>query len=352
MERLKPVILTLAISLAGGLIATWLKMPAALLVGGAVAVSITSLFGFRAEIPNGIRDTAFVIVGMTLGTNVAQDSLSLLPQWPVTMIGLLVALVLIVVLTSLTLNKIFGFDRGTAYLSSFPGHLSFVMGIAESGYGKSREIAVMQSMRVLLLTAIVPVVARFQTDADLSIIPQTVQLEPLPLVLLAAACTAGGFLFKLLKVPAAFVLGSMVVATAGKLMGLYDGHLPVLITLCGYLIMGGLIGSRFAGTTMNELRRMALGGIAGTVICIGVVSAISYGASLYVDMPIGQIWLGLAPGALESMGALGLAFGFDTAFIAAHHTARFFLLTLTIPTVTIFARPGEARPPASKADRR
>jgi uncharacterized membrane protein AbrB (regulator of aidB expression) len=99
--------------------------------------------------------------------------------------------------------------------------------------------------------------------------------------------------------------------------------------------MGGLIGSRFAGTTLKELARVALGGIAVTIICIAVVSGIAYALTLSVGMPFGQVWLGLAPGALEAMGALGIALGFDTAFIAAHHTARFFLLTLAIPTVAI-----------------
>lgn len=338
MRVIWSTVLTLAVALAGGLIATWLKMPAALLVGGAVMVSVATLAGLKTHMPNPLRDTAFVIVGMTLGTNVASDSLSLLSQWPVTMIGLALALVLIVTLTTLMLHKLFGFDWGTSYLSSFPGHLSFVMGIAESGYGKSREIAVIQSMRVLLLTAIVPIFARFQTDADLSALPQGLVLDWPVLILLAAGCVAGGFVFKLLRVPAAFVLGSMVVATTGKLMGWYDGHLPVVLTLTGFLIMGGLIGSRFGGTTLTELRRMALAGVAGTFVCVGIVSLFAFVSARFVDMPLGQIWLGMAPGALESMGALGLVLGFDTAFIAAHHTARFFLLTLTIPSITAFAK--------------
>ena len=155
----------------------------------------------------------------------------------------------------------------------------------------------------------------------------------LPLLALIVACTLGGFIFRFFRIPAAFVLGSMVVATVGKLMGLYEGTLPNLLTLAGFLIMGGLIGSRFGGTTFKEVRHMALGGVAGTCICVAVVSGVAYLSSLWVDMPFGQIWLGLAPGALESMGALGLALGFDTAFIAAHHTARFFMLSLAIPTV-------------------
>jgi uncharacterized membrane protein AbrB (regulator of aidB expression) len=55
-------------------------------------------------------------------------------------------------------------------------------------------------------------------------------------------------------------------------------------------------------------------------------------------MPFGQIWLGLSPGALEGMGALGIALGFDTAFIAAHHVARLLFLTIAIPVVTLLVR--------------
>lgn len=327
------VLITLAISLAGGLVAHLAGLPAGLLMGGAVAVSIAGLAGIEARVPTQLRDTAFVVVGMTLGTNVAQDSLHLMQQWPATLIGLAVGLVLIVVLATLTLRYVFGFDLATAYLSSFPGHLSFVLGMAESGYGDSRQIAVIQSMRILLLTVLVPVVARFAPTAEFVDQSGDPVLGLVTIALLAAACAAGGFVFKLLKVPAAFVLGSMVVATTGKLMGLYEGHLPFVITGAGFVVMGALIGSRFSGTTLREIARAAVGGTVVTFICVAVISALAYGLTFVVAMPFGQIWLGLAPGALESMGALGVALGFDTAFIAAHHTARFFLLTLSVPTV-------------------
>jgi len=38
------------------------------------------------------------------------------------------------------------------------------------------------------------------------------------------------------------------------------------------------------------------------------------------------------------MGALGIALGFDTAFIAAHHVARLLFLTFLIPLVVLLIR--------------
>lgn len=330
-----PLLLTLVISLAGGLVAHLLRLPAGLLMGGAISVAIAAIAGFRPLMPVKLRDAGFVVVGMTLGTNVSANSLSLIPHWPVTLIGLALALIAMVVLSTLMLRYLFGYDKATAYLSSFPGHLSFVIGLSESGYGDTRQIAVIQSMRILLLTTLVPVFAKLTSATDISPLPAGIEMALEPLFLLVVAAIAGGFTFRFLRVPAAFVLGPMVVATTAKLMGLYDGSLPVVLTAFGYVTMGALIGSRFSGATLTDLRRMAIAGTMVTLICIGVVSATVLIAAQFVDMPAGQIWLGLAPGALESMGALGIALGFDTAFIAAHHTARFFLLTLSIPSVAL-----------------
>ncbi len=304
-------------------------------MGGAVSTAIAGIAGFKPSIPNGLRDAGFVVVGMTLGTNVAANSLDLVGQWPITLIGLSVALVLMVVLSSLMLHHLFHFDSATAYLSSFPGHFSLVLSLSESGYGKTSEIAVIQSMRILLLTTLVPIFARLVSTSDLSPLPTGPEMAFLPLVLLLVASTAGGFLFQALRVPAGFVLGPMVVATSAKLMGLYDGRLPTLMTAAGYVVMGALIGSRFFGASFADLKRMGGAGVMMTMVCIGVVSLMSATLEPFTGMPFGQIWLGMAPGALESMGALGIALGFDTAFIAAHHTARFLLLSLSIPSVAL-----------------
>ena len=71
---------------------------------------------------------------------------------------------------------------------------------------------------------------------------------------------------------------------------------------------------------------------------IAIVTGVAYGAAAFVDMPFGQIWLGLSPGAIEGMGTLGIALGFDTAFIVAHHVARLLLLTVAIPVVALLVR--------------
>jgi membrane AbrB-like protein len=333
------VLLTLAISTAGGALATFLHLPAGWLMGGAVAVTIAAMAGVPLAFPTWLRDIVFLLIGMSMGATVAPDSLSLIWQWPVSLAGLAIELVLIIGLTGWMLNRLFGLDKGTAYLSSFPGHLSFIMGIASAGVGDPRRIAIIQIIRILVLTVALPVGALLvgleqpSASAGASVI-----MDPLTLVLLAAGCAVGGAIFVLLKVPAGFVLGAMATATAAKLGGLYDTALPEPLVLVTFIGIGALLGTRFVGITRAEFVQAAKGGLAATVLTVAITTIVAFGVYMLIDMPYAQIWIGLAPGALEGMGALGIALGFDTAFIAAHHVIRLLLLSFAIPAVTIWIR--------------
>ncbi|MGV3491004.1 MAG: AbrB family transcriptional regulator [Devosia sp.] len=339
---LRRLAVTLLISAAGGLVAHLLGMPAGWLAGGALAVAIASLSGVKVHMPNPLRDVTFVLTGLSMGAAVARDSLALMIQWPVTLAALAVELILIITLTGWLLRKLYGLDRGTAYLSSFPGHLSFVMSIAAAGVGDSRQIVIIQVIRILLLTICVPIGALFLPVGEYSAAvgtanPMTVET----LVIVAIACGVVGWIFTRLKVPAGYALGAMATSIIFKFAGWFEGQIsPIFLTVV-FIMVGALIGSRFAGITRQEFFKAVMAGLAGTALTVAIVTVVALAVTPFVDMPFGQIWLGLSPGALEGMGALGIALGFDTAFIAAHHVSRLLMLTLAIPTVVLLIRKRE-----------
>ena len=338
---LRRTLVTLLISAAGGGIAALLHMPAAWLAGGALAVAIASLSGVKVHMPNWLRDLTFVLTGLSMGASVARDSLALMVQWPVTLAALTIELILIITCTGYLLRKLFGLDRGTAYLSSFPGHLSFTMSIAAAGVGDARQIVIIQVLRILLLTICVPIGALFLpvgTYAGGAAQPP-MALETLAVI--AVACAIVGFIFTRLRVPAGFALGAMATSITAKFAGWFEGSAPPLFLIAIFILVGALIGSRFSGITRKEFAKAALGGLAGTALTVGIVTVVALAVTPLVDMPFGQIWLGLSPGALEGMGALGIALGFDTAFIAAHHVSRLLLLTFAIPVVAMLVREKE-----------
>jgi membrane AbrB-like protein len=307
-------------------------------MGGALAVAGAALAGVKVGMPNWLRDTTFVLTGVSMGANVARDSLELMVQWPVTLAALALELLLIVAGTGYMLRKLFGVERGTAYLSSFPGHLSFIMAIAAAGVGDPRQITIIQVIRILMLTTAVPVGALFLPVGNFAPPAGQPEIPWLTLGAVTVICALVGFVFTRLRVPAGYALGAMAASMVAKFTGNFEGLLPDIVLIVTFVMVGGLIGSRFGGITMTEFRKAAIGGIIATLMTVALVSVVAYGASQLVDMPYGQIWLGLSPGALEGMGALGIALGFDTAFIAAHHVARLLMLTVLVPVVVMLIR--------------
>lgn len=332
-------VFTVLISAAGALVFGLTDIGGSMLLGGAVAVTIAVALGFKATIPDPVRNVIFICVGLSMGASVSPDTLQLIPQWPITLAALVIELILIVAICGFFLIKVFGLDKGTAYLSSFPGHLSFVVALATAGTGDSRKIVVIQVIRVALLTLLAPLGALFLPVGTFNVGGGSETMSLTTLAMAACACALTGFVFTRIKVPAAYVLGSMAAATILKLAGFFPGQLPVWFVEGTFIGMGGLIGARFAGLSRTDIAGALVGGIGSTVIAVMIVSVIAFLTSLLVDMPFGQIWLGLSPGGLESMGALGIALGYDTAFIAAHHVFRILLLTLGIPIVLLITRP-------------
>ncbi len=345
---LLPTLLAVVLSAAGGGVAHLLGLPAAWLMGGALAVSVAAIAGVPLAMPDWLRNIVFVLIGMSMGASVHPDSLTLLGQWPISLAALAIELVIIVAATGWMLTRLFRLDAGTAYLSSFPGHLSLVMGIAASGVGNPRQIVVIQVIRIMMLTIAVPVGAIFLPIAHFEAAQTSLFLPPLHLALLAAGCAAAGLAGDALRIPAGMVLGAMAAATGAKLGGLYVGGLPPMLVTATFILTGALIGTRFLGLTRGELRSAATGGLIATAMTVAIVTVVALVVTALVGMPFGQVWLALSPGALEGMGALGIALGYDTAFIAAHHVIRLLMLSFAIPAVAFIIRRMERRAQESR----
>jgi hypothetical protein len=331
-------ILTLVISAAGGGLASLLGLPAGWLMGGALAVAVAALSGVKVMLPNWLRDVTFIATGLSMGASVARDSVALMIQWPVTLAGLVIELILIISITGFVLRKFFGLDRGTAYLSSFPGHLSFVMSIAAAGVGDSRQIIIIQVIRILLLTICVPIMSMFLPMGHYEGPAAAPPMEMMTLLPVAIGCAVAGFILTKLRTPAGYVLGAMAVAIGAKFAGWFEGTMPPLLLTGIFILVGAMIGVRFNGISRAEFMKASVGGLVGTGITVALCTIVVFAISPLVDMSVGQIWLGLSPGALEGMGALGIALGFDTAFIAAHHVSRLLILTFAIPVVAMLVR--------------
>lgn len=324
--------LSLVIGGIGAAAATWLSLPAPILIGPAVAVCVAALAGLRMDIDSRARDLCFVVLGVSLGAGFNAEAGAALLHWPLAFVALVAGLLVTMLASRQILERGFGLDRRSAVLASAPGHLSFVMSLAADTRSDVARIAVIQSIRLLALTLIVPFVALAMgfPMADIGIIAGPVMSVP-ELVVLCALGVVLGLVFARFRVPAALLLGGMAVSGLGHVTGLATGSLPKVVITPAYVVLGTLIGTRFSGISLAQLRDSFLAGTLITVMAAAVAVLTAVPVALALGMPAAHVLTAFAPGGLETMIALGTTLHADPGFVVACHIMRLMALLVLIP---------------------
>src|SRR5260370_22343193 len=148
---------TLAIGSAGGLLFLWLELPGGLISGAMIAVAGAGIAGRPLGVPQAIAHIILMTLGLSLGSMVSPVMIKNLSAYPVTIALLAAAPFCATFGSSFYLQRIHGWDRTSALLAGSPGALSQVIMLATERNADVAGIAVVQIMRVIILTAAVPV---------------------------------------------------------------------------------------------------------------------------------------------------------------------------------------------------
>ncbi|MFC6687654.1 AbrB family transcriptional regulator [Jhaorihella thermophila] len=322
----------LAIGATGAGLAWSVSAPAAILLGPALLVSAASLSGVPLGLPRPVTELCFVILGLGIGAGFDTHAGDAILRWPLAFLVLLPMLAATLWLGRTVLERGFAFDRRSATLSAAPGHLSFVLGLAADTGGDVGRVAVVQSIRLLALTIAVPVIAlAMGYRMDPAMLPASTP-APLPTLAVLALLGAGaGLLLRRTGAPAPMLLGPLSVSAVGHVTDLAPGAPPPWAITPAFIVLGTLIGTRFAGMTLAQLRAWLLAGLAVTAIAAGMAVLAALPVALALGFPPAHVVAAFSPGGLETMVALGAVMGASPGFVAACHMVRLGILTLLIP---------------------
>lgn len=330
-DTLLLVLRTLAIALAGGFAAYLVGLPAGWLSGSMIAVSVCAVGRLPVHVPLRLADAVFIVLGTLLGTGITPEIVSRIGSWPVSLVGLLVSVVVMVAAVQVYLVRVAKWDRSTAFYASLPGALSYVVALAAAAGADLRRVVVGQSIRLFLLVAAIPALVS-SLEPIVPPAPAPV-MQPLALVLLLAASTGAAIGFAALRVPAGYLTGALLVSGVAHATGLVSGTLPAALVIAAYVTLGAMIGGRFVGTDLAFLRRIAAASIGAFLIATAIAGLCAFAVAAVVDVPLVQILVAFAPGGLDAMTALAIALHMDSAFVAAHQLARFIAIAVSAPFV-------------------
>jgi hypothetical protein len=310
---------TLVIGAAGGGLFLWAHLPGGLISGAMIAVGIAVTAGRPLTMPPFLTQVVLVLLGISLGSLMSRQLLQHVSAYPFTIALLAMATACATFASSLYLQRVHGWDQASAFLAAIPGALSQITMLAAEKGADVPAIAVVQSMRVIILTAALPMLLAFAgiTPAALPTGLAATTASPLELTELVAASVAAALLLRLIKFPASWMFGAMIGA-------------------------GALIGTRFARMKLKVLLshvHAALGSFAIAIVISAIFVAV---IALITPVRFADIVVAFAPGAMDAMLALALTLHIDPIFVGAHHLSRFVFVTIAAPGIVhLFGRPQE-----------
>lgn len=327
---IRPHLAAACAGFGGAAIAVLLGLPAGALIGAAIAVTSAVALGLDVAVLPALRDVAFALIGVSLGAGVDAAILAQLPVWSVSLAILGLALVATVLTGRHVLLHTFSLDRDTAVLASSPGTMSNAIAIALAGRGDATAVTVLQVMRLLILVVLVPPLAT-AVDAPEAVFTPTGSMSLLHLMLLVVLALALGKLGGRRGIPAACLLAGMIVSAMAHVGGVASGVAPDWAVFLGFAITGTVLGTRLSSVSVGQLRHLSGAGTAVVATAFTLSLGFAFLTHVLTGLPFGQIWVAYAPGGVEAMAAIGLALGYDPAFVAAHHFARILILVALMP---------------------
>ena len=337
------VLETIAIGAAGGLLFLWANLPGGLISGAMIAVGSAALAGRRLMLPPILTQTVLLLLGISLGALVSRQLILHMSAYPLTIGLLALATFCSTFGSSFYLQRFHGWDQTSAFLAGSPGALSQITILAAEKGADVAAIAVVQTIRVIILTAALPLVLVLTGVASSAPLAVAAEIaSPAGLMALIAGSMAAALLLRLLKFPASWMFGAMLASSVLHGAGLVEGGLPPWMRNVALVGIGALIGTRFARMRAKTLLTHVNAGLGSFAIAV-VISAIFVTILvLTTHVRFADIVVAFAPGAMDAMLALALTLHIDPIFVGAHHLSRFVFVSITTPGIVhLFGRPQE-----------
>jgi uncharacterized protein len=336
-QRMLAPLTGLACGAGAGYVCSLLHTPIPWMIGPLFTLATLCVIGLPITAPRGARQTGQWIVGTSLGlyfTPVVVRAVAGL--WWVLLAGAVFA-ILVGYVTGLVLARLARLDHTTAVFASVPGGAAEMANLGERFGARVDRVAAAQSVRILLVVALLPAgFALLGLHGRDPYVPGTTIFDPRGFALLMLATFAGSIVARKLRLPNAFVLGSLAVAIPLTASAIDLSAVPQLASNAGQCLLGCALGARFGPDFLHGAHRF-IGAVVASVL-LGIVLSASFGVALawLASIDPATLVLGTAPGGIAEMCITAKALQLGVPLVTACHVAR--VVVLLLLTAPLFAQ--------------
>jgi uncharacterized protein len=342
---------SLLIGAVGGFLFNAAKFPAGWLAGSMIFAAAAALAGRTISVPPLLARASSVVMGLTIGGAVTPETLRGMAAWPFSIAMVAISVGAVTAATFTYLTRLHGWNALSAIYASIPGGLAQVMALAaeEGRRCDVRGVAIVQTLRVVILTVVVPLALSLTGRAGAPRMPvsaTTVAEAPAAFAILVGTATALALGLTRLGFPGGLLFGPLMASAILHGGGFLAVTMPPSLTVAAMVGLGTLAGSRFTGLSARLLLWYLSAALGAFAVSLAAAAFIGIAVSLAVPVPVGDIIVAYAPGAVDAMMVLALALNLDPVFVGAHHVARVFVVLVGMPlAIRYFSQSDHKRGP-------
>ncbi|MGJ8623004.1 MAG: AbrB family transcriptional regulator [Yoonia sp.] len=336
-------LLAISLGITGGLIAFTAGLPLPWMLGPMIANTIAAVMRAPIAGPEPLRFYMIPIIGVMLGSGVTAEIFGMLGTWALTLAVLPVFLACAAGISFAVYRRIGGYDPVTAFYAAMPGGLNEMLILGAEAGGDERRIALAHAARVLIIIIFVALFFGLFVGVSTgggSSAPWIglLDITIADYAILALCAVVGAFIAKRLGLPAAPVMGPMLLSGIAHVAGWVTVAPPTLFVIAAQVTIGTIIGTRFIGATVAEIRTDI--GLSAITSALMLIAAVGFAAAIAMitGVPLAQAFLAFSPGGLTEMSLLTLTMGQDVAYVSVMHIIRITAVIAVAPFVFRWAR--------------
>ncbi len=331
----KKFLIVIIISIPSAIIADFLNIPLAWMIGPMVATSIGSLNGLQLIMPKLALSSILIILGLHIGNYIDQNLLNQMFNWVWTTIIMFFYIIVSILIVSKYLQKFSGYKQKTSIFSAAPGALGPLMILAEYEKSDLSQVATAHLIRLIIIITVFPLIIVNLSPSEI------LEIEKFDyrsqnhweLILLIIASLIFIFFFDKAKVPAALLSGSLVASGVLQIFDIASYKLPdASINFC-LLILGASVGCRFANKTFKEVANNSFHGLVATILLVLLGLIAAYIATFFVENNLLSLILSFCPGGIYEVAVISIAFDLEPDFVAFHHIIRLLFILFIVPVI-------------------
>ncbi len=331
----KKFFIVILISIPSAIVADFLNIPLAWMIGPMIATSLIALKGVQVMMPRIALSSILIILGLHIGNYVDQNLINQMVNWIWTTIIMFLYIIVSILIVSKYLQKFSDYKEKTSIFSAAPGALGPLMILAEYEKSDLSQVATAHLIRLIIIITLFPfiIVSLYPADA--------IELEKFDymsqnhweLILLILVSLVFIFFFDKAKVPAALLSGTLVASGILPIFDIASYKLPdASINFC-LLILGASVGCRFANKTFKEIANNSFHGLVATILLVLLGLIAAYIATFFVDNNFLSLILSFCPGGIYEVAVIAIAFDLEPDFVAFHHIIRLLFILFVVPVI-------------------